>query len=231
MKAKRPKKRKIGRPKDQESSVGRAGILDATCELLMQTPPISVTLAMVARHTQIDPALIRYYFKDRAGLLVAAAEQITNEYSAALADAMERCGDDPEERLKARIKTLVNIESTYPFFHQLFIDEVLNSNAPSARKLVEGLTERAASGYGAVLAAGNERGVFRDVDKNLLFVSTIAMCEFYNSAMELLGLLAGKSVRSEKVKGEYADFICDLIINGIKTQKPARSRKKKTRTR
>jgi hypothetical protein len=43
-----------------------------SCELLTQLPPNPITRAEVARNMSVDPSLIRYYFRDRSMLLLAA---------------------------------------------------------------------------------------------------------------------------------------------------------------
>ena len=207
--------RAIGRPGSAEAGVGKDALITATCELLMHTQPSQVTRALVARHTGVDPSLIRYYFHDRSSLLVAAAERITLEYSSALQQAVANSGNQPESLLRARVATLVELEAKYPFFHQLFIEEVLNSDAPAAKAMTAGLTERASSAYGSILRQGIAQGDFRDLDADLLFVSIIGMCEFFTSAVKLLGVIAGRPVSLDEVKDRYKSFICDLIIHGI----------------
>src|SRR5450432_3263821 len=58
----------VGRPGQPASSAGSVGpeaLIQLTCEMLTRIPPGDVTRAAVARHAGVDPALIRYYFKNR----------------------------------------------------------------------------------------------------------------------------------------------------------------------
>ena len=69
--------RKPGRPPAQGSKrVGSDTIVQEVCELLRDFAPRDVTLLRVAQHAGVDRSLIRYYFKNRSSLLLAAARHL-----------------------------------------------------------------------------------------------------------------------------------------------------------
>ena len=70
-----PKKRGQGRPVSGENDVGRERLLAATEKLLRTMPPARVTIARIAQEAGVDPALVRYYFGNRAALLVAVVDE------------------------------------------------------------------------------------------------------------------------------------------------------------
>ena len=72
-----PKKRGQGRPVSGGNDVGRERLLVATEKLLRTMPPARVTISRIAREANADPALIRYYFGNRAALLVAVVDRVT----------------------------------------------------------------------------------------------------------------------------------------------------------
>ena len=56
---------------DNHESDSRAGLITAARELFIRLPYRSVTLRLIAREARVDPALIRYYFGNKAGLFEA----------------------------------------------------------------------------------------------------------------------------------------------------------------
>lgn len=221
---KRAVRRSIGRPASATAAVGRDTLIGAACDLLKTTPPSAITRAALARQTGVDPSLIRYYFKNRDALLIAAAEHLTQEFGKNLDEALKKVNDTPEGKLIARIGTLVDLIADYPYFHRLIVEEILPSNNALARELINQLTRRAASGYAQLLEDGARQKRFRPIDPDLFFGAVIGMCEFQVTARELRSIALGRAIDPAAGKEEYKAFIVDLLINGIAVpQRPARA--------
>jgi TetR/AcrR family transcriptional regulator len=216
-------RRGIGRPAAGPQAVGREALIARTCELLMQLPPNRITRAEVARQMGVDPSLIRYYFRDRSLLLLAAVEKLTTEFSRIRDRELRHCGTGPEGKLRARVSALLKFEITYPFFHRLLIDEFLHLNSPAAARFMHEMTVGAISGYGAILDAGVKEGTFRRTDSAFVFLAVIGMCEFFVNGMPILRIAMGKNFDEKTVSARYREFICELLINGLKAPgaKPA----------
>jgi AcrR family transcriptional regulator len=210
-------RRGIGRPAAGPQVVGREALIDRTCELLTQLPPNRITRAEVARHMGVDPSLIRYYFRDRSMLLLAAVEKLTAEFSRIREREMQHEDPGPEGRLRARVSALLKFEITYPFFHRLLIDEFVNLDSPGAARFMQELTTTALAGYGSILEAGAKEGVLRRADSAFLFLAVIGMCEFFVNGMPILRIALGKSFDERALSERYREFICDLLLNGLKT--------------
>jgi AcrR family transcriptional regulator len=208
-------RRAIGRPSAGEAGVGRDALIDKTCELLRELPPNLVTRAEVARHTNVDPSLIRYYFHDRSSLLIAAAERLTAQFTGLIDEEIQKAADGAESKLRARIAGILKFEVAYPFFHRLVLEEVMTSKAPAARKLLSELTKRGLTSYGAILEAGAKDGDLRKVDTAFLFLAVIGMCEFFVSGMPMLKLAVGGKVDADDASKRYGEFVTDLLLHGL----------------
>jgi TetR/AcrR family transcriptional regulator len=216
-------RRGIGRPAAGPQVVGREALIDRTCELLMQLPPNRITRAEVARHMGVDPSLIRYYFRDRSLLLLAAVEKLTADFSRIRDQELRHSGTGAEGKLRARVSALLKFEIRYPFFHRLLIDEFLHLNSPAAARFMHEMTVGAIAGYGAILDAGVKEGAFRRIDSAFLFLAVIGMCEFFVNGMPILRIAMGKNFDEQALSSRYREFICELLINGIRAPaaKPA----------
>jgi len=210
-------RRGIGRPAAGPQVVGREALIARTCELLTQLPPNRITRAEVARHMGVDPSLIRYYFRDRSMLLLAAVEKLTGEFSQILEQELQQAGPGPENALRARVSALLKFEITYPFFHRLLVDEFINLNSPAATRFLQQLTGNAVAGYNAILESGRSSGVFRRAEGPLLFLAVVGMCEFFINGMPILRQALGKAFDERGASTRYREFICDLLVNGLRT--------------
>lgn len=217
-----PARRGIGRPQLSEPKVGREALLEKTCELLRIMPPAQVTRAEVARFAGVDPGLIRYYFKDTSTLLVAAAESLCAKFGADMAKVGSLAGLGVEERVRARISALLALEIQQPNFNRLMIETVVGSPTPAAQKLMKDVNARGVGAYKALLDEGLASGEFREVDSAYLHFSIIALCEFFVAGLPILGVATGKKPDLKTMGESYRQFICDLVINGLRPLPAAR---------
>jgi TetR/AcrR family transcriptional regulator len=208
--------RSIGRPGTESATVGREALIEATCELLKEVAPSKLTRAHVARATGVDPSLIRYYFKNVHLLLIESAKLFNVKYSQKLEKLNNQTVMSPEDRLKVRIGALVDLIAEYPFYQRLIVDEILVSDHPEAKALMEKMTVSGANSYAAIVEEGVVNGQFRVVDAKLLFTSIIGLAEFQTTAHALVNLPKRKSRISDEFRETYKEFICDLLLKGLR---------------
>jgi TetR/AcrR family transcriptional regulator len=210
-----PIARSTGRPKRDTATVGRDMLIDVTCELLKTTQPAEISRALVARKTGVDPSLIRYYFSNRSTLLIAAAQRVTEKYAEMVEEATSRSDGSPQGLLFERIRALIDLLATYPYFHRLLTEEIMPSNTVEARAMFGAVTERGSLSYDAILRKGIRQGVFRDVDRSFLFAAIIGMSEFYVPGRRVIEEASGRPIPESELRAAYTKFIFDLIMRGI----------------
>ena len=208
-------RRAIGRPAAGSQGVGRDALIDKTCDLLTELPPNRVTRAEVARHTNVDPSLIRYYFHDRSSLLIAAAEKLSMKFGVMVEEEMREAEATPEGILRARVAAILKFETSYPFFHRLLLEEVMTSKTPAAKKLLNDLTQRGVEAYGKIVNGGVREGSLRKVDTAFLFLAVIGMCEFFVAGMPMLKVALGGKADVKTTGPRYESFVSDLLLNGL----------------
>lgn len=213
----RSPRRKRGRPEDQGGkSVGADAIVLKVCELLRDAAPREVTLLRVAEYANVDRSLIRYYFSNRASLLLAAARhlfaQLQNELTAVSASPP----DNPEAQLRAQAGALLRFQIRHPYFHRLMIDEVVNSDEPDAQAFFKSFTSAGITHYRTMASSAARRAGISSVDGAFLYMALIGMCEFFVTGAPILKVAFGKDYDAEAVNRQYEKFITHYVVDGLR---------------
>lgn len=208
-------RRSPGRPRSSELSVGADAIVVKACELLRYVAPRELSIVGLARHAGIDRSLIRYYFTDRSGVLLAAGRHLFGLLRARLAVVEARFADDPESRIREMAVILLRFQVEHPFFHRLMIDEVVNSSKKGAQEFFRSFTVQAIGEYRRMAAATARRGA-RTFDGVFLYLAVIGMCEFFVTGRPILEVAFGKGFDPAEVSRLYEGFLRAYVIDGIR---------------
>ena len=212
----RSQRRKRGRPEDYGgNAVGADAIILKVCELLRDVAPRDVTLLRAAQYAGVDRSLIRYYFKNRSSLMLAAARhllaQMTNELSAVRASP-----EEPETEIRERARALLRFQIKHPYFHRLVVEEVVNSEELEARAFFRSFTATGVDSYRASANAAARNPRVRAVEGAYLYMATIGMCEFFVTGTPILKIAFGKDYDPDAVNRQYEKFIGDYVVDGLR---------------
>ena len=209
---KRGGRRGKGRPTDPNMAVGSDAIVNETCKLLAKMPPAKVTRAAVARAAGVDPSLIRYYFRNRSLLILAAFKKLTDEYTGFLNEESEKCDGTPHGRLCASVAALFRLSTKYPYYYDLLVDEIAVMKEKEAQDYLQKLQRDHAELHRSIIEAGIADGSFRKMDANLLLIAISGMCHFFSKGALVLedGGTTGSAMRQA-----YFDLVCDVLLNGL----------------
>lgn len=217
------RKRRSGRPSRASAQVvGRDTLIDVVCDLLKEHPPHVITRVAVAERAGVDPSLIRYYFSDHNSMLVAATEKFAHLFDEALQPALARAGEEGMDRVLARAGALLTLEVAYPFFNRLIHEEVVDSQLPAARDLLDRLTRRAVGAYRNAIDAGVAAGTMRPVDPLFLHIAVIGLCATYVASRSILQYAKSIGIAKDISVDAYREFILELLRAGLRPLEKAR---------
>lgn len=205
--------RSKGRP-DATDSVGREALIKAAIEALRSTTPQSLTLAAVAAQADVHPALIRYYFGNKDGLLREVTHHLVQAGHEAVRSKLE--SDAPlDEKLAERLNSMISLVQANPHYHRLMLDKVYSKAGDSpGDSLLGQITSRGMRLTTAMLHDG-ETHTLRPVDPRFLHVALIGLAEFFVSAKPLLQELFGEDADMDELRRRYVSFLQTLILKGI----------------
>lgn len=225
-------KRKRGRPRADASSVasssnnerngdngsvGPESLMAMTLELLSERPPSEITRASLARHANVDPGLIRYYFSNRDSLMRSAAQSLTEMLQTRARAATSAPTVSPEEQICTRARALLDFKLDNPFYHRLMMEEMARSGSEESVKLFDEVAGAAIARYKSYIDEGAAEGSLKNVNPAFLYMAIIGLCDFFVTASPSILKNLNDDERND-VNKEYADFICDLLINGLRAR-------------
>ena len=205
-----PGRRRQGRPVSGTNDVGRERLLAATEKLLRTMPPARVTISAIAQEAKADPALVRYYFGDRAALLVALVDRITAHQTRST-----RAKDDPTAALADHISKTVTFIRDAPFMHRLMIDELAHAESEETRERVRSMNLDLVDYYRDLLHLDNGNELV-DADPMYLFLVILGASDFFSSAQPLIREMLSEGTDMDAFTSGFEAFLIKLVLDGLR---------------
>lgn len=211
--AKPRKPRAKGRP-DAVDGVGPEALVQAAIEELRHATPQELTLAAVAQRAGVHPALIRYYFGTKDGLLTAATQQLVEGEHDTVRPSVQSnapLGD----KLSARLRGMIELIEANPHFHRLVMDQIYQKSSEDKGKALLGRVTSRGMQLTVSMLHDNPQAPIRAIDPRFLHIALIGLTEFFTAAGPLLSELFGEDADPAELKTRYVNFLTDLILHGL----------------
>ncbi len=94
----------------------RDQLLSAAGELMIESGHVDISLSEIALRSGVNSALVKYYFGNKSGLLMALIQKVIG-HSLAQLDVVLARPVQAEEKLKMHIRGIVNTYFRYPYIN------------------------------------------------------------------------------------------------------------------
>ncbi len=172
------------------------------------------TIREIAERANVNPALLHYYFGNRAGLHTAVVEEIGKQIRASVESSLRSLGG-PRERMRALLRVYLTVLASEPYVAQMLIHHLLLSDREHPDAFVAQIGKPLVDGLRGVLEEGITSGAFREFDVNFLITSIAANSLGLFLAEPLLTRSAGGGSGSRGLLESWADSVADVVLNGI----------------
>ncbi|MGZ3270306.1 MAG: TetR/AcrR family transcriptional regulator [Croceibacterium sp.] len=209
---KKADKRGKGRPTASQSGVGREALISAARDLLQELPPTQVTSTAIARRANADPALVRYYFRNRENLLFEVAKQIGAEANRPPPDE-----GDPIQLLADMIHGTFRFTRSAKHMQRLMIEELDSASSAEVREKMREWNRQPLSNY-AKLQELDAEGKLRKFDALFMHLAVVGISDFFASGAPLIKLLVPPGTDMEELGRQYEEFVTRLVTDGLRNR-------------
>ena len=189
-------------------------LLWATAELLAERSDCDVPFSDIAKRSGLNSALIKYYFGNKEGLLLALLEQNAGHSIAALTHLVQM-KMPADEKLRIHVSGLVNAYYKSPYLLRLIQHMLVHGQAASRDRVTEIFVEPIVEAYRSIVQQGVDEGIFRPVDPAFLYYSLVGACDHIFRATYSFGPVLHEARINEDIKQRYITHLTDLFLRGL----------------
>lgn len=171
-------KRTPGRPLRDAQDL-RPKLLDAAAVCFVREGMASTSLRAIATEAGVTPALLHYYFGDKAQLQEAFLQERMMPAFAIIGGAVQQAGDDVAATVAAFVNGVTEVVRQFPWWPQLWVREVLCEGGALRDLLVTRVAPELTRVIAGRFAAAQARGQLNpDLDPRLLMTSLVGLTLF-----------------------------------------------------
>lgn len=176
--AKPPRKRAPGRPQADSPDL-RARLLDAALACFVRKGIVATSLRDIATEANVTPALLHYYFGDKAQLQQQVIEEKILPIFAALREPLLQAGDDIAALIAGFVGGIGGIVTQHPWLAPLWVREVLCDGGALRDLLFERIGPQVPQMMARRFAQAQAQGrINPELDPRLLMVSLVGLTLF-----------------------------------------------------
>jgi TetR/AcrR family transcriptional regulator len=174
----RKPRRRAGRPSGDGPDL-REHLLDAAIACYSREGIAATSLRSIAREAGVNPALLHYYFGDKAQLREAVVEERLLAAFGAVREPLLRADGDVAGMIAAFVLGMGDAIRRYPWLPALWVREVLCEGGALRALLVDRLASQVPQVLATRFAQAQREGALNpDLDPRLLVVSLVGLTLF-----------------------------------------------------
>ncbi|MDG5498026.1 TetR family transcriptional regulator [Niveispirillum sp. BGYR6] len=200
----------------QTRGLARDLLLAAASDIMRERDSLELSLSDIANRAGVNSALVKYYFGNKHGLLLALLERD-------LAIAIEqlqglvRMSISPTRKMRAHLSGVVKIYFQFPYLNRLSVELLRDADIKVAQRIADRFLRPIYDAYTQMINEGVAAGEFQYVDPKLFYFMVIGACDQIFTARFVLKYVHGEEmVIDDKLRRTYADHVTLLIMEGLK---------------
>lgn len=190
----------------------RTRLLQAAAALMTERGSIEISLSEIAQKSQLNSALVKYYFGSKNGLLL---ELVTDILGRAIVQMEElaQMDLDPVEKLKLHIKGIITVYFRYPFVNRLI--HSMFQTQETAKAVAEAISIPLAATQKRLLDEAMAKGLIREIDPMLFYFIVLGACDHLFFAQPILHHCFGVERIDDDLRRRYADTVLNMVLSGL----------------
>ncbi|MGR3780548.1 MAG: TetR family transcriptional regulator [Albimonas sp.] len=189
-------------------------LLTAASELMRKRDTLNVPISEIAAEAGVNSALVKYYFGNKNGLMLALLERDLGASITQLS-ALVNMDMSPSKKMRYHLSGLVRMYFRCPYLQRLLIKTMRDESADIARDIAEKYLAPISHAYHAMISEGVAAGEFKPIDSRLFYFIAIGAADQIFSARFVLKYVHGIDEIDDELRRAYVDTTITLIMDGL----------------
>ena len=199
---------------DADTPTARDQLLDATGALMTEQRSIEISLSEIAERSGLNSALVKYYFGSKNGLLVALLRKVLGPRMAEL-QPLASADMPANEKLRIHINGVVNTYFKYPYVNRLMHYLLTDAGQEYGKIIAEEFARPLVETQTAILAEGQQAGLFRQADPLIFYFHLVGACDFLFFGRATLDHVFGLPEVTQDLKRRYVEHLYQTLTQGL----------------
>jgi len=195
-------------------AVPRDVLLKAAADVMIEQQSIDISLSEIARKSGLNSALVKYYFGNKSGLLLALVLKTTGPSVAQLRELADM-PISADKKIRLHIRGMISNYFRHPFLNRLLLFMLNDQDGIYAERLTEELVLPVARAQRQILEEGARTGIFKPVDPMLFYFHLSGACDALFHGGTTLKYGFAVDVLDETLKERYVEHLCSTFLSGI----------------
>jgi TetR/AcrR family transcriptional regulator len=199
---------------DSKLNASAEHLIQTTAELLSKRSDLNVSFVEIAKHSGLNSALIKYYFKNKEGLLLALLDRDAGKHMEGLAHLVEM-NLTAQQKLSLHISAIFQAYFSSPYLNRLIHFMVEHAEPALGARVTQIFVKPLHAAYKSIIEQGVREGAFRRVDPSLLYFSLNGACDHIFVTSQAVEALTGHKQVNEKLMSAHVEHVTNIFLGGI----------------
>lgn len=192
-------------------------LLNAVSELFIERRSLDISHSDIAKKSGMNAALIKYYFGNKDGLLLALVERDASQSLVAL-NALLQMDATADRKMRIHIAGIINSYHRTPYLNRLLHYLIGNGQTEASKKIANFFVKPVVEAQRAILEQGKREGLFHYMDAELFYFSMVGACDHLFFATHSLQPLFGELQVTEDLRRRYTSHVTDIYLTALTVQ-------------
>ena len=189
-------------------------LLTAASELMRRRDTLNVPISEIAAEAGVNSALVKYYFGNKNGLMLALLER---DLAASITqlDELVNMEMSPTKKMRYHLSGLVRMYFRFPYLQRLLIKTMRDEDEEIGRDIAQRYLAPINDAYHHMIAAGVAAGEFKPIDARLFYFIALGAADQIFSARFVLKYVHDIDEIDDDLRRAYIDTTITLIMDGL----------------